>query len=205
MRRIFVFTAMMIMGVCAWAQGITPSIETEALGIYSAKDQAWHSGASESAVVKVAAFGSRDQHILYALGSEVTIPDFKDVSWLGGIRFLPDISTRIGSHTSLPTTITVHFQAEAGNTIDTSSTTSSNHVTQRYGGGVSVPIYDSTSGEFVVHVINGSYLQIGNVKNAEMTAGIAYIFGRNASVETARRRAKGNLARLAHRLAMKGE
>jgi hypothetical protein len=153
--------------------------------------------------VKVATFGTVSQHNLYAIAHELSIPDFHQIAYMAGARFQPDISSWLGTHTVLPTTITIHFEAEAGNTVDTSSTTSVNHVTQRYGLGVSVPIYDSSTGEIVVYAPSAHYTQIGNVKNAEVTAGIAYVFGGGAAQETAKHRSAGKLARAKARAAFK--
>jgi len=196
MHKTLAFAVLALFGTVAFAQtGITYSTEAEALGVYSSKDHGWHAGEDAGVVAKIATFGATSQHSLYVLGSELDIPDFDEISYLGGLRFQPDISSWLGKHTVLPTTIGVHFQAEAGNTIDTSKSTSTNYFSQRYGGGVSIPVKDTTTGEIVVHVVNGSYLRVGNVNDAVVTAGIAYIFGDSAKTETAKHRAAGKLAR----------
>jgi hypothetical protein len=204
--RIFALTLGLVLActLSATAQtAITPTVETEAVGLYSSQDQAWHPGEIAGVSVKAATFGTVSQNNFYVIAHQLSVSDFHEIAYMGGIRFQPDISGLLGAHTVLPVTITVHFDAEVGNTIDTSSVTSVNHMTQKYGGGVSVPVYDSDKAEIVVHVINASYLRVGDVNNGVLTAGASIIFGGSAAQETARHRSAGRLARARARNAFK--
>lgn len=184
MKRILFLTSLFILlGVTAFAQDTTTantgknftfSAESGYNAIYSPDTKDWSSAAYIRELGKVAAWGKSGQHVLYLLGRQDIVTGLGYTIYSGGARFQPDISSWLNAHTFIPgDRMQFYVEAEAGNAIDTSSATSSNHVAQRYGFGLPVKLGSATTWT----PVTASYLRVGHTNFAELSTNVSIVFG----------------------------
>jgi hypothetical protein len=185
--RIAVFLAVMAMGTgVVYAQDTTTTTTTDSgtsfsvsaesgyNAVYRPSDQSWFSAAYIKEAVKLASFGKNKQHILSLLGRQDIITGLGYTIYSGGANFQPDISGWLNTHTAIPgDRVQFYVEAEAGNAIDTSATTSVNHVAQRYGFGIPVKIKAATWTP-----VTASYLRVGSISYAEVSTNIKIVLSK---------------------------
>jgi hypothetical protein len=153
------------------AAALSFTAESEASVIHF--DDAFLPAVSTNELLKVAAFGSKNQHSLYLVGNEFNVPGSFN-AYSGGARFQPDISGFLSSRTVLPSTaLQVYLEAFEGNAL--SSTSNTSNFIQRYGGGIKVSL--NSSGSLVAKAFSVHYDRVGAVNTFDASSGLSYLWG----------------------------
>ncbi len=146
--------------------GIIASTEATALSYQGSWSAATHITESFDLID----FGKTKTNHLYLIGHELMAPGPGVTSYLGGVRYAPDLS-KLLAKTNVPVaSFGAYFDGAIGNSMYSGKT--GTNVTSMFGGGVQYKLTSALSWSSL-HI---AWLRVGGQNAVEMSTGLQYVF-----------------------------